>query len=211
MNGMCKRKYGVIAIIVLVLCAMAYMYVPAFAEQPGSPQDPLVTRRYVDERVAALEARIAVLEAAITGHMPIDTGQAVGGTISQADRDALFLDFLQYFDLMYGNMLRQLFGDAVPFPGIPQPDANELTVLNVPAGRVITFDGGAEFILRAGSALVIAGENGIVNITEGVDVGNGEAVALNNLMLVPVTDGRGVVFTSGSWIIVRGGYSVVVN
>ena len=207
-----KIKYGaVVAVVLTMVLALGYMHVPTLAEQPGSPQDPLVTRRYVDERVAALEARIAVLEAAIMGHVPIDPGQATGGGFTQEDRDAMFLDFLQYFDLMYGNLLRQLFGDEVPFPGLPTATTDELVVLNVPAGRVITFEGGAEFILRAGSAVVIAGENGIVNVTEGIDVANGELVAHNNLMLVPATDGRGVVFTTGSWVIVRGGHTVVGN
>ncbi|MCL2217637.1 MAG: hypothetical protein FWB91_11550 [Defluviitaleaceae bacterium] len=197
-----KKMLGIITVVaVLLVSAAAYLYMPIMA-QPGDANDPLVTRRYVDDRISQLEDEIAVLRHLLTGIPPGGTLPGTGGAtpgagLGAADMDALFAEVMLYFELMYGEMLRAAAG-VTPF------DA-----LHVPAGTTMVFERGAEFILRTGQGRVVAGPNGIVDATAGRDVGNGEELSRNHLMMVPATDGRGVTFTTDVWIMIRGGYQIV--
>jgi len=202
-----RKKAGIIMVAVLAVITLLHLYVPIQA-QPGDANDPLVTRRYVDDQITELRNEIATLRHMITGmtaggqqpggQWPGE--QAPGAGFTQADRDAIFMEVMLYFETMYGDMLRNAATNAagiVPFD-----------VLNVPAGTRITFDAGVEFILRSGNATVVAGVNGIPDITAGLDIGNGQRISTNHLLMVPVSDGRGAMFTTDSWIMIRGSYRV---
>ncbi len=84
-------------------------------------------------------------------------------------------------------------------------------VVYVPNGSTILGGEGTEMILRSGQAVVVSGpENGLVNMTTGLDVLNGKAVVHNNLMIVPREDGRGFkITTEGANVMVRGYYQIV--
>ena len=64
MNKMMFVKFFALLLAVAAVTAWAGMGVAASA-QPGSPDDPLVSRSYVDSRIAQLEAQIAALTAAL--------------------------------------------------------------------------------------------------------------------------------------------------
>ena len=203
-----KKTIGLLAVIALLVSAVAYMYIPLMA-QPGDANDPLVTRRYVDDRISQLEEEIAILRHLITGLPPGHTlpGTAVGTPgigMPQAERDALFNEFMVHFEALYGNMIR-----AAANITMPEPTVVPFEVLNVPAGTVMVFEAGVEFILRAGEATVIAGPNGIADVTAGRDIHNGQAIGRNHLMLVPVTDGRGALFSTDAWVMIKGRYQIV--
>jgi len=73
----------------------------------------------------------------------------------------------------------------------------------------LTIENGAEVILRTGTAVVVAGPNGLVDMTQGRDIANGVAVSRNHLLIAPRTDGRGLRFTSESnWVMVRGAFTL---
>jgi len=177
-----KFIYPTIVAILSVLLLVSHFRVPALA-QPGTASDPLVTQRYVDERITKLEAQITALQD--HGNAPpLNGGQA---SLSQAQRDAIISDITNAVNA----------GQVVPFSAI-----------FVPQGSVIIADAGAEIILRTGAANVVAGSNGLVDATAGTDVGNGQPVRRNHLMLVPATDGRGLHFTADSWLMIKGGYVI---
>ena len=83
------------------------------------------------------------------------------------------------------------------------------TPLRVYAGQTLIASAGAEIILRSGTAHVVAGPNGLVDVTAGRDIGNGQQVSRNHLLLVPATDGRGMHFTANSWLMIKGGFIIV--
>ena len=220
---MSRKKSGLIILLLFTIAiGMMYMAAPILA-QPGSATDPLVTQRYVDERIATLSAEIALLRTQIIGTPP-STHQPPAGTggLTQAQRDALFADVMLYFEVMYGDVLNQVlefFAGMPPAQGqtpVPTPTpppatspATPFEALYVQAGRTLIAEAGTEFILRSGQATVIAGPNGIVDITGGQDVPNGEQLSQNHLMHVPQTDGRGLVFNTNAWIMIRGRYTIV--
>ncbi len=80
------------------------------------------------------------------------------------------------------------------------------------SGQKIIFQAGTEFILRSGTAKVIDPTgNGLSDLTGGKNVLNNNLVGLNHLMIVPRSDGRGVVVTANAWLMVKGSYEVVEN
>ena len=156
--------YLAVVAIMAVLLLFSHFNVPAYA-QPGTASDPLVTQRYVDERIAQLQAQITALQ------NQLGSGGGQPGTP----------------------------GQVVPF-----------TPLFVPRGSTLIAEAGVEFILRSGTAHVIAGPNGLVDVTAGRDIANGQSVNRNHLMLVPATDGRGLHFATDSWLMIKGGF-VIAN
>jgi len=172
-----KKRFmslGIAATVVLLL-TLAYFFTPATAfaggTQPGSAADPLVTQRYVDNRIVELQEQITALQNQLA-QMSASGTQTAPPTSTHE-------------------------GQVVPF----EP-------LFVPEGSMLVANAGVEFILRSGYAYVLAGENGLVDATAGRDVGNNEQISQNHLMLVPA-NGRGLVFETDAWLMIKGGFIVV--
>jgi len=83
-------------------------------------------------------------------------------------------------------------------------------VVEVLAGQHLIGYAGTEFIVRFGTAAIIASElGGISNTTLGVDLENTVVAPLNHLLIVPRSDGRGLSITSSTVLVmVRGQYSI---
>ena len=204
-----KNAKSILVVVAMVAILAIAHFVPIIA-QPGDASDPLVTRRYVDDRVAQLTAEINNLRNIVNSIAPGSVSGATGGNFTNADRDALFADIMVYFETMYGDMLRTVAALAEatdPTPGTAQMVPFE--PLFVPAGRTLIADGGTEIILRSGQAIAISGPDGLVDATAGVDIINGRAIPLNHLLLVPRTDGRGMRFTTDAWLLIKGGHQIV--
>jgi hypothetical protein len=204
-----KRKKNTVTLAIVIILAglLAFPYFRTIVTaQPGEAADPLITRRYVDEHVDTLWNEIqtlrsenALLRALVEGG---GTGLPGGNIDMQAMTAAVFADVMISFELMYGEMLRSAANACEC-----GERSLEFTVLNPRSGQILTIENGTEVILRSGSAVVVAGENGLVNMTTGGDILNGQPVGLNNLLISPRTDGRGIRFTAeSSWVMVRGAH-----
>jgi len=165
---MTKQKFVKIIAASLIL-SILYFGVTASA-QPGTSDDPLVSRSYVDSRISALETQISQMAALIeTGELTITTP-----------------------DISTPATQRELF-----------------TVVRAEPGTVLIGGASTEIILRAGEATVIAGPNGLANVTSGVDVMNGQSVQLNHLLIVPQNDGRGMRFHTTAYLMVKGDFHFI--
>jgi len=171
-----EKRIGIFVVMAIIIGGVVYFQATASA-QPGDAGDPLVTRRYVDERIARLEAEIDSLR----GQMGLAPVPAV--------------------DIPSQPMIQ--WGDAAAAGVVP------FEAVFVPAGYALTAEAGVEFILRSGHAIAVSGADGMVNVTAGRDVVNGEEVPHNNLILVPRSDGRGLSVITDSWIMIKGLYDVV--
>ena len=198
------NKKLILGLSILAISMLVFTNIPRLAgAQPGDAADPLVTRRYVDARINELTAQISRLEAMISagaalpqapGQVP-PAGQAPPPAAANIDADALLSEVLTMLEERHSD----LFGRA---------EALAFQIYNVPAGQRIYFKQGAEFILRTGNVVAVTGAHGFIDVTEGRDVTNGETINHNHLLLVPVTDGRGLQFITGGWILIKGGYEV---
>lgn len=86
-------------------------------------------------------------------------------------------------------------------------------VVEVKSGQSIILGEGAELILRSGVALSISrvenGEdNGLCDVTTGVDLVTDQQVQKNHLLISPRNDGRGVVAAIDSFFMVKGAYEI---
>lgn len=68
---------------------------------------------------------------------------------------------------------------------------------------------GTEIILRSGTAVAIDnGVDGLSDLTLGKDLKGGEGIFKNHLLIVPRSDGRGILATSQLWVMVKGDYQI---
>ncbi|MBN2260415.1 MAG: hypothetical protein JW702_07710 [Clostridiales bacterium] len=89
------------------------------------------------------------------------------------------------------------------------PNNSNFEVLKVDNGDIVEFGNSTEIILRAGKAKAFVSEKGgLADITAGKDVGMNEMIELNHLLICPLDDGRGLIFQSESWIMIKGTYSI---
>ena len=82
-------------------------------------------------------------------------------------------------------------------------------LVNVKAGYKIIGEEGTEFVLRSGTATIIAtSSGGVADLTDGIDLPSGSKVTKNHHMLIPRSDNRGMVFTVDGIVMARGNYTV---
>ncbi len=175
-----NMKWIWIALLVIIVAIGAISAASAMTGTPGSEADPVVTKSYVDKTVktAAEDAAKSAAEAT--------AGPAAKAAV-QAEIDTLTAKIGEGFSNAGGSF----------------------EVVNVPAGRSVIGKAGSEIIVRAGAAKAIDnGEDGVSDVTAGLDLRGGVTVETNHLLLCPRDDGRGVYAASELWIMVRGGYTL---
>lgn len=80
-----------------------------------------------------------------------------------------------------------------------------LVVLQLNPGQKLECSGGTQVIVRSGIARAVASaQGGVCDVTAGKDLAQGERVALNHLLIVPRTDGRGIAAETALFVMVRG-------
>lgn len=84
-----------------------------------------------------------------------------------------------------------------------------LEVVEMEKGDRLSTAQGTQIILRSGKGRIIASERGgIADLTSGQDLGQGAKVPANHLLLVPRSDGRGLVAESHVVLLVTGSYDM---
>ena len=101
-------------------------------------------------------------------------------------------------------------GFEQPVPGQAVPAAPVYEVVVLQPGTQLLTGSGTELILRSGKASVIAASGGgIADLTSGKDLGNGEVVPRDHLLLSPKDDGRGVLTETEAILMIRGKFTAV--
>ena len=154
------KKQNIINMIIVLFIGLATTVIAASVE-PGSEQDPVVTKSYVDSQINELKKLVGTN----------NTGTNTGTTKFT-------------FEPVSINKNVQLIGKA-----------------------------GTEIIVRSGTTKAITImkdgiENGLQDITDGIDIKKDKTVPLNHLIIIPRDDGRGIKFTSDGYIMIRGEYEI---
>lgn len=102
-------------------------------------------------------------------------------------------------------------------------DSNQSTwqVVELLEGQSLIGKGGTEIILRSGKGKSISNisiknengvelkiDNGLTDVTDGLDLKSGVAIPRDHLLIIPRDDGRGVLAVSGSFFLVKGDYEI---
>lgn len=159
------KRRNIINLIIVLILGLVTTVVAANLE-PGSEQDPIVTKSYVDEQIEEIKDFI---------EDKIDNLKVNKNTSSKTDYT---------FEPIKVNKNLSIIGKQ-----------------------------GTEIIVRSGEGKAITLikdgiENGLQDITDGVDLRKDEVVPLNHLIIIPRDDGRGIKFTVESYIMIRGDYTI---
>ncbi|MCD5407107.1 MAG: hypothetical protein LRZ99_05400 [Desulfotomaculum sp.] len=93
--------------------------------------------------------------------------------------------------------------------GIGVGGGNQWQVEKIETGGIFEGIGGTEVVLRSGQATCIDPTgNGILNVTSGGNVFNGQQVPQNNMLIIPRDDGRGFKADTPVYIMYRGGGTI---
>ncbi|MGP0577573.1 hypothetical protein ACTP13_11250 [Paenibacillus peoriae] len=156
--------------------------------QPGTADDPVVTKSYVDQKIAQ----------AIKGE----------GTASSTSSKATSLT------TPATNATSNTTASGTSGAGkTSTPEQTEaLKVVDVKPGQKLIAKAGSEFILRNGYAVVYSMDtSGAIDITSGTEIFHNQAVEKNHLLSFP-REGRGIQVKEGQKfglvVMVRGGYTV---
>lgn len=149
---------------------------------PGSESDPLVTASWVEEKMDALFTAIKE---------------------EKEEREKL------------EDRMKQVEEEGVERPAPdpaedpPLPSSPLYEVHEVPAGRKVLTGQGTEIIVRTGRVEAIEGpKGGLSDVTAGRNLGTGDTVERDHLILSPRDDGRGLKVNSNAYIMIRGDYSI---
>ena len=155
-------------------------------------------KRYIIFRLGALAAAVCALATVVLA----EPGASDDPLISKSYiENQLMPQIKQYIE----SRLAEVGGGS----GAAAGTADKFNVVNASAGQQIICSAGTELILRMGSASVIATEKGgIADTTDGFDLADGAFMPSNHLLIVPVSDGRGVRATTDIIVMIKGGYTV---
>ncbi|SEO65753.1 hypothetical protein [Paenibacillus sp. OK076] len=166
----------------------------AGTSQPGTADDPVVTKSYVDQQIQqALGGKIS------TGSGNTNSGGNNAGTGNTSGANN-------------GSTGTGTTGGDTTLPPLVSGATDAVEIVTVKPGQQLIGKSGAEFIVRSGKAVIVSeGTNGVADLTDGIDLTNGQAAPTNHLLSFP-RDGRGITVLDGNkyslTVMVRGGYSL---
>lgn len=178
---------------------------------PGTVNDPIVTRSYVDMKVGELQTLVTAMigSGGDTTSTSTTTETEVANAMSEAEIKA-YID--QQLNL---RLAAELSGLSAEEPNVERPEASEamlFAVVEAVNGQRLICGASSEMILRAGQATVIAGSggDGLADLTSGEDLQGGDMAPKQHHLLVSRDDGRGLLITSEgtSYILVKGDYTL---
>ncbi|WP_379157200.1 hypothetical protein [Paenibacillus sp. sgz5001063] len=151
----------------------------SIGSQPGTADDPVVTKSYVDQQIQkALQGGTVATQAPSATATPAPTSVPTSAPTSTPAQSA----------------------------------STAFVIVDVKPGQTLIAGAGAEFIVRAGKAVITTQDsNGVGDLTDGVDLTNGASAPTNHLLSFPRA-GRGITVqdgqTLGLVVMVRGTYTL---
>ncbi len=225
---MFKRKFRIITTVaVCTVLTVSAVYI-GFAADPGSTEDPIVTKSYVDKAVAtALEDYVKNSE--LNSAQPItdikQTIQQIQQGVSAAQNTA---SQAQSSASKAQNSADKAQSTASQAQSNAQSNSSALQnveskldnyinndekfgykVITLQKGQLLSASEGSELIIRSGTATCVSPSSsiGIYDYTDGSFVANGEKLT-NEHYFVFERNGRGIRAVSECVILVRGNYTI---
>jgi len=186
-----KRKTitaGIAVAVIAAACAAPHVSTRLFAANtaPGTADDPLVSRSYVDEKINQVLAVIS------NG----GSGNGGNGNVSDAAKAEIVAEVMSQLEYYYASR----DGGAA---------AATFTPVLLKAGQTMVGGEGTEIIPRSGRSVAYSAvPDGVSDVTDGVDITNGNALKLNHMLVIARADGRGVRAVSDAWVLVKGAYTI---
>lgn len=223
MNTYFKIAFGLSLITIVILISIILKDNTEAATAvvvPGSIDDPVVTKGYVDQQIQSLTNQgvtKSYVDQQITGVKSTSvTKTYVDSQITTIQNDVKTnLATKSYLDQQLSTALSTMVTKDYVTQQITQQLQSVAVgkVVTVPVGKKLIVGQGTELIVRAGKAVVYStSKNGLSDLTVGTTLAPGAAVALDHLVLSPTTN-RGLkaaptMKTGNIIVFVRGSYKV---
>lgn len=197
-----KNKILVVGLITIAISSGYFINGMASTLKPGTSQDPLVSKSYVDDEINKLKASLATN----TATEPTVTSETyVVSKLSDEDMNEIVSDVIAQVEYLYKNTVPEKVTTVVE----KADPVSLFTPVQLKSGQKIIGEEGTEVILRTGKAKAYSKvEDGLVNITTGVDLKNGQEVKFNHLVIIPREDGRGLLASADCWLMVKGEFQI---
>ena len=170
-----KRK------LFLLISVFSLLLVVAFAAEPGSEKDPLISLSYFENKIEALKTEITE---ALTKN--IDEKLTSDLETMQKDLD---------------KTIKEVKEQA------KTTTAGSFELITLAENESLICETGTEIIIRSGRCVAIATEaGGLSDTTDGIDIPNNEIIQKNHLIIVPKNDGRGIRCEITGAVMVKGSY-----
>lgn len=170
---------------------------------PGTVNDPIVTKSYVDKKVGELQKTLTEMMGKL--------GSTTDGT-AQPTTQAPETTTPTEGGVSLSEVVTLIDAKIAAIDNNGAGQASLFQVVEATNGQRLICGASAEVILRAGSAQVIAGINGdgLADLTAGEDLAGDAKVPKQHHLLVSRDDGRGLLITSEdtSYILVKGAYTL---
>lgn len=207
-----KRSTWMLAVATIgigVWVGSSFITVSNASSQLGSADDPVVTKSYVDQQI----------QKALGGSLNSSTSN--NSSSSSANNNSNTSSGTKNNSSSSSNNSSSNSNTTTSNTGTTAGSstnssstsaAAKIDIVELRPGKTLIAKAGTQVIVRHGNATVYSdGTNGIVDVTDGTDLGGNQVIANNHLLLFP-RDGRGVMVTanqtSNATLMVIGSYDV---
>jgi hypothetical protein len=212
MRRLIKSK-KVLTLIILIYIFVMGQIAQAFAGEPGSSSDPLVTKSFVEKEIGELKTELEELISNISSNNnsgsvnnPTPTPSGNGSNDSNNDDIMSEIELLKTRISELESSIADMSDDILKLEALK---TDSFQVVEVPESTKLYLGGGTELIVRAGTCEAITGEmGGLANLTDGNDLNTGDAVPLNHHLLSSRDDGRGIEAITKLWVLIKGEYRI---
>lgn len=189
------RKTGIVVLLAVILVLSAVIISAADGVAPGSEQDPIVTQSYVEQKAEQIKYYIDTL---IEKSNNVDAVQDQEIAKLKAELE------------LKSQEIAKLTEAAQNSGSVSSGGAARFEVVEMKKNQILVAGEGAEIIPRSGKFSSVYGENGgLSDITSAKDMKNGEAIAMNHMLIASRGDGRGVkALADKSFLIIKGTYTL---
>jgi len=175
-----KKSILWITTVTLILAALFNIALAA-SGTAGSENDPLITSSYLDKKLQEISDSIQTVV------------KKLESKIEQNNSNLAVMDKkIEEMSSQTGGSSRSIY-----------------EVVSLPVGKKLICQNSTEVILRSGKGKIVSSNAaGLSDVTTGYDVIPGAYVERNHLLIVPRTDGRGVIAQTTCILMVKGAYSI---
>ncbi|GGJ01492.1 hypothetical protein [Paenibacillus hunanensis] len=207
-----KRSTWMLAVATIgigVWVGSSFTTVSNASSQLGSADDPVVTKSYVDQQI----------QKALGGNL--NSGASNSSSGSSANNNSNTSSGTKNNSSSSSNNSSSSSNTSNSNTGAATGSSSnsastsataKIDIVELRPGKTLIAKAGTQIIVRHGNATVYSdGTNGIVDVTDGTDLGGNQAITNNHLLLFP-RDGRGVMVTanqtSNATLMVIGSYDI---
>ncbi len=190
-----KNKYKVLASILGVSILIQGTVMATNATSPGSYDDPVVSKSYVDGLMGDVLQDILKLQ-------------------QESEQLRNELDIIENTfansEINIDNNTEETTDNDNDEIKIPVQNYTYKPV-KLTRNQLLLGGEGTEVILRSGSATAYTeSANGLSDVTSGDELMNGDNIPLNHVLVIPRDDNRGFTVTeTEAWILIRGDYTII--